>query len=68
MTRGIVAGRARAPESTSGLRHNRNWHRLWLAQAVSLTGDTVFDITIMLWVASVIAKAGHGHRPQQAVS
>lgn len=56
MTRGIVAGRALAPESTSGLRHNRNWHRLWLAQAVSLTGDTVFDITIMLWVASVIAK------------
>jgi MFS family permease len=38
------------------LRHNRSWHRLWLAQAVSLTGDSVFDITIRLWVATVLAK------------
>jgi MFS family permease len=56
MAEGIAAGQALAQESASGLRHNRNWHRLWLAQAVSLTGDSVFDITIMLWVASVIAK------------
>lgn len=39
-----------------GLRRNANWHRLWLAQAVSLTGDSVFDITVMLWVAVVLAK------------
>ncbi len=45
-----------ASEPHPGLRHNRNWHRLWLAQAVSLTGDSVFDITIMLWVATVLAK------------
>ena len=43
-------------EAGRGLRGNRNWHRLWLAQAVSLTGDAVFDITVMLWVAVVLAK------------
>jgi MFS family permease len=53
-----ASGVAQAPGPGAGpvLRHNRDWHRLWLAQAVSLTGDSVFDVTIMLWVASVIAK------------
>ncbi len=39
-----------------GLRRNANWRRLWLAQAISLTGDSVFDITVMLWVAVVLAR------------
>jgi hypothetical protein len=56
MASGAVAGQALAPDPDPGLRHNRSWHRLWLAQAVSLTGDSVFDITIMLWVATVLAK------------
>ncbi len=56
MASGAVAGQALAAEPNPGLRHNRSWHRLWLAQAVSLTGDCVFDITIMLWVATVLAK------------
>ena len=40
----------------AGLRGNRNWRWLWLGQAVSLTGDSVFDITVMLWVATVLAR------------
>lgn len=40
----------------AGLRKNRNWRWLWLGQAVSLTGDSVFDITVMLWVATVLAR------------
>jgi MFS family permease len=51
-----VTGQALASEPHPGLRHNPSWHRLWLAQAISLTGDSVFDITIMLWVATVLAK------------
>jgi len=43
-------------EVAPGLRQNANWRRLWLAQAVSLTGDSVFDITVMLWVAAMLAK------------
>ncbi len=39
----------------SGLRNNRNWHRLLLGQGVSLVGDYVFDVTVLLWVATVIA-------------
>ncbi|MDA8322321.1 MAG: MFS transporter [Actinomycetota bacterium] len=44
------------PAELPGLRRNANWRRLWLAQAVSLTGDSVFDITVMLWVAVVLAR------------
>jgi MFS family permease len=39
-----------------GLRANANWRRLWLGQAASLIGDSVFDITMLLWVAQVLAK------------
>jgi len=39
-----------------GLRRNRNWQLLWWGQAVSLVGDYVFDTTVVLWVAAVIAK------------
>jgi MFS family permease len=35
---------------------NRNWRLLWIGQAVSLTGDNFFDITVLLWVATVLAK------------
>ena len=35
---------------------NRNWRLLWIGQAVSLTGDNVFDITVLLWVVTVLAK------------
>lgn len=41
---------------SAGLRRNRNWRYLWLGQAVSLIGDSVFNVTVMLWVATVIAK------------
>jgi MFS family permease len=45
-----------AVSGQAGLRHNGNWQRLWLGQAVSLVGDSVFTITVLLWVATVIAK------------
>lgn len=38
-----------------GLRHNKNWHRLVIGQGVSVVGDFVFDTTVLLWVATVIA-------------
>jgi MFS family permease len=38
------------------LRNNKNWRLLWLGQAVSLTGDMVFYVTVLLWIATVIAK------------
>ncbi|HEY3957002.1 MAG TPA: MFS transporter [Streptosporangiaceae bacterium] len=47
---------ARGGPGGAGLRENRNWRWLWLGQAVSLTGDSVFDITVMLWVATVLAR------------
>lgn len=39
-----------------GLWRNREWRLLWLGQAVSLTGDSMFDITVLLWVTIVIAR------------
>jgi len=44
----------------SGLRQNKNWQRLWLGQSVSLLGDMVFLITVLLWIATVIAKGPDG--------
>lgn len=45
-----------APGIIPALRANRNWRRLWLGQAVSLIGDYVFWTTMLLFVATVIAK------------
>ena len=45
-----------ASGAVAALRANRNWRWLWLGQAVSLTGDYVFETTVLLWVATVIAK------------
>jgi len=52
MTSEVAAAPAR-------LRRNSNWKRLWLGQAVSLTGDYVFDVTVMLWITIRIAKGLH---------
>ncbi|MFF1510373.1 MFS transporter [Streptomyces sp. NPDC058326] len=35
---------------------NRDYTRLWLGQAVSSVGDAVFSTTLVLWVATVLAK------------
>jgi MFS family permease len=34
---------------------NRNYAFLWSGQAISTIGDTVFDTTLVLWIATVIA-------------
>jgi MFS family permease len=39
-----------------GLWRNRNFRWLWFGQAVSTLGDEVYDITMVLWVATVIAR------------
>ncbi|EFL13755.1 MFS transporter [Streptomyces sp. C] len=35
---------------------NRDYTRLWVGQAVSSVGDAVFSTTLVLWVATVLAK------------
>lgn len=35
---------------------NRDYTRLWVGQAVSSVGDAVFGTTLVLWVATVLAK------------
>ncbi|WP_431906831.1 MFS transporter [Micromonospora carbonacea] len=35
---------------------NREYARLWCGQAVSMVGDYVFSTTLVLWVATVLAK------------
>jgi MFS family permease len=41
--------------TTAGLRHNRNWRRLWLGQSISAAGDFVFGVTILMWIADLYA-------------
>jgi MFS family permease len=45
-----------AVTAPSGLRQNRNFQRLWLGQAVSMTGDYVFNTTVILWITVKIAE------------
>jgi MFS family permease len=35
---------------------NRDYTRLWYGQAISALGDTVFSTTLVLWVATVLAR------------
>src|ERR1700685_490845 len=35
---------------------NKNFARLWYGEAVSTTGDYVFDTTLVLWIATVLAR------------
>jgi MFS family permease len=42
---------------------NRDYTRLWFGQAVSSVGDAVFSTTLVLWVATVLAK-GEPWAPQ----
>lgn len=35
---------------------NRNYERLWYGQAISSIGDAVFSTTLVLWVATVLAR------------
>jgi MFS family permease len=39
-----------------GLWRNRNWRLVFAGMAVSLLGDNIFDVTIVLWVATRIAN------------
>ena len=48
----MVTTTARGP----GLRRNRNWQLYWLATSVSVVGDSFFDITVMLWVVTDVAR------------
>jgi MFS family permease len=41
---------------------NRNYTRLWAAQAISVLGDYVFETTLLLWIASVLL-AGSSSAP-----
>lgn len=43
-----------APKSS--LLSNRNYVYLWLGQGISLLGDVIFDLTLVIWIAAVVAK------------
>ncbi len=45
-----------AVAKSPGLWRNRNWRLLWIGQSVSFTGDMVFLVTVLLWIATIIAK------------
>ena len=39
-----------------GILINRNFALLWVGQAISFSGDVVFDTTLVLWVATQLAR------------
>jgi MFS family permease len=42
------------------LRQNRNWVWLWRGQSISVIGDMVFIVTVILWIATRLAKSTDG--------
>jgi hypothetical protein len=44
----------------TGLWRNKDWRWLWLGQSVSLTGDMVFTVTVILWIATRLARTSSG--------
>lgn len=48
-----------AGPASTGLRQNQNWRLFWLSQSASLTGDIVFDTSVLLWVVQIVAR----HQP-----
>lgn len=46
----------------SALWTNRDWQKLWLGETVSGLGDYVFDVTLVLWVGTVITR-GQSYAP-----
>ena len=50
------ASRKSSGSRTPGLWRSSNWRLLWIGQSVSFTGDMVFYITVLLWIATIIAK------------
>jgi hypothetical protein len=43
---------------------NRNFALLWAGNFISRTGDIIFDTTLVLWVATTIARGQPGLRLQ----
>ncbi len=41
--------------TTDGSLFNRNFVLLWFGQVISNLGDVIFDTTLVLWIATVIA-------------
>jgi MFS family permease len=46
---------SQAPKA-AGLWANQNWRLLWSGQSISMIGDMVFYVTVLLWIATIIAK------------
>lgn len=55
----MTAGTSGPPGAGRSRRHpliGRNYGLLWAGQAISVLGDFVFDTTLALWIAAVIAR------------
>lgn len=59
---GVAAVTAPAEAPAAGLGKNRNWRWLFAGQAISIVGDYVFMITVLLWIATKIG-AGRSWAP-----
>lgn len=49
-----------APSRKSRLLINRNYGLLWIGQTISLFGDEVFDFTLLIWFAAILARRSDG--------
>ena len=55
-----MTAKAATPRSLNTLLINRNYAFLWAGQAVSSLGDSIYDLTLIVWIAAVIARQANG--------
>jgi len=55
-----MTAKAAAPRSLDKFLINRNYAFLWAGQAVSSLGDSIYDLTLIVWIAAVIARQANG--------
>lgn len=55
-----MAAKASGSRSLSALLINRSYAFLWGGQAVSSLGDSIYDLTLIVWIAAVIARQADG--------
>lgn len=52
----VTETQANTPSPKGNILINRNFRLLWTGEAISVLGDYMFDTTLVIWVALVLAK------------
>ena len=55
-----MTAKVAASRSLSTILINRDYTFLWAGQAISSLGDSIYDLTLIVWIAAIIARQPNG--------